>query len=106
MSQSLPTYGPANPGDQDTYGEDCTGELTARGTTIASIGTPAIDPSSLTASLLVISGVTPLAGNLKFAFRASGGVAGVRYTVTFPLTLADGNVINRSVVIPISQYVG
>lgn len=106
MSQTIPTYSPANPGDIDTYGEDCTAELTARGTTIASIGTPEIDASSLSASMIVISSVTPLSGNLKYGFQAHGGVAGVRYTITFPLTLASGDILNRTVVIPVAQYVG
>lgn len=105
MSQTLLTFSPANPGDTDTYGEDCSVELTKRGTTIQSIGTPEIEQSSASGAAMTITGVTRLAGNLKYAFQATGGSAGVRYTITFPLTLADGNVLNRSVVIPVLQYV-
>jgi len=110
MSQTqtniIPTFSPANPNDNDTYGEDCTREMTARGTTIVSVAAPSIVSVPASATAFTISNITVLAGGLQYAFQGAGGAAGAHYIITFPITLADGNVINRTVIIPVAQYVG
>ncbi len=106
---NLPTFSPADWQDNDTYGEDCTAEMTARSDTIQTIGTPQVtrtDNKPMGPSDLHISTVTILAAGLKFGWAASGGIRGVGYVVKFPLQLTSGNLINRSVVIPIPQFVG
>jgi len=101
-----PTFSPANPNDSDTYGEDCTAAMTARGTTITSVGTPTIVVTPANATPIVISNVSVLTGGLKYAWHGAGGSADSMNIITFPLTLADGNVINRTVRIPIQNNIG
>ncbi len=106
QTNTIPTFSPANPNDIDTYGEDCTREMTARSTTITSVAAPSIVSVPASATALVVSGVVVLSGGLQYAFQAEGGAAGAYYIITFPLTLADGNLLNRTVIIPVAQYVG
>jgi hypothetical protein len=106
---NLPTFSGADWQDNDTYGEDCTDEMANRQTTISSVGTPLVsrtDNKSIGPNDLVISNISILAAGLKFGWKGSGGVRGIGYIVKFPLQLASGDLINRSVVIPIPQFVG
>ena len=109
IAYNIPTFSPANYQDDDTYGEDCTAEMKRRGTTISSIGTPTVtrtDGSPASASDMQIASVTILTGNVSFAWKGSGGIIDMGYYITFPLTLANGDVINRTVLVLVPRYVG
>lgn len=112
MSQALanlPTFSPADWQDNDTYGEDCTTEMTARATTISSVGTPLVtrtDNRPIGPNDMQISNISILSAGLKFGWKGSGGVRGIGYIIKFPLQLASGDLINRAVVIPIPRFVG
>lgn len=109
LLNSIPAFSPADYQDNDTYGEDCTSEMGLRQTTIASIGTPIVtrvDLVPMGLSDMTISGVTIQAGGLKFQWQASGGQSHVTYQIRFPITLANGDFINRAVLIPVLAAVG
>lgn len=106
---NIPTFSPANYQDNDTYGEDCTIEMTSRGTTIASVGAPKVtraDSVPVGANDMQVLNISVLSGGLKFAWTGTGGVPNSAYYLTFPLTLANGNVINRTVLVMVPSYVG
>lgn len=89
------------------YGEDCTAEMTRRATTIIVVGTPTITAFNMpNATPMVVSNITITGDGLSYAWQATGGTPGAHYYITFPLTLADGNFLNRTVIIPVQQYVG
>ncbi len=109
LLNQIPTFSPADYQDNDTYGEDCTSEMGLRGTTIVSIGTPIVTRTDLQAigpSDMVISDVTVTNAGLKFQWQAAGGQNHVTYQIRFPITLANGDFINRAVLIPVLAAVG
>jgi hypothetical protein len=109
IAYNIPTFTPASYQDNDTYGEDCTIEMKNRETTIVSIGTPQVartDGSPAGAGDMQVSSVTILTGDVKFAWKGSGGMVDLAYYITFPLTLANGDIINRTVLVPVPRYVG
>lgn len=109
VAYNIPTFSPASYQDNDTYGEDCTAEMKQRGTTIASVGTATVtkvDGSPAGAGDMQISLTIVLSGGVKFAWKGSGGMIDTGYYITFPLTLVDGDVINRTVLVLVPHYVG
>lgn len=109
MSNTVPSFSPMQPGDSDTFAEDCTDELTRRADTIVSVGQPTItrtDNFPMGSGDLIASSIVVLAAGLKFGWRSTGGVAGVTYRLSFVLTLASGNTIGRTSLIPVAQAVG
>lgn len=101
----FPTFSPASPDDIDTYGENCAQAMAARGTTIVSVGAPEIAPP-VHAPPLTITDIQVVLGGNGYAFKATGGVAGVNYLISFPLTLSDGDVLHRTVMLPVREFVG
>lgn len=106
---NIPTFTPAAYQDDDTYGEDCTTEMTARQTTIFAVTLDNVERSDgvPTSSVdMQVSNVTVFAGGLKFAWKGIGGVRNTTYYITFELTLNSGDIINRTVCVIVPMYVG
>lgn len=97
------------PTDQDgAWLIDATANMQARGTTIASIGTPVVsreDGQAIGAGDLTVSNAQVQAAGLKWSFSAQANNVAV-YLIAFPLTLATGDVITRTVQIPVISPLG
>lgn len=119
-----PVFGDADYLDDDTYGLDCRRNMELRNTTIAGVvlvgvtrqDGAAMGPDDLAVSAVgvVDAGVTiQLPGGPVVAtagtfvsWKATGGNSGVGYLVKLAFTLLSGDVINRTIIINIPQYVG
>ena len=81
---------------------DATANMTRRGTTIAGVGAPAIqrqDGAAIGATDLIVTTQAPTGTGLGWTFKAqTRGATGV-YLIGFPLALANGDAITRSVLI-------
>lgn len=97
--QRLMNLGKMSPTDNDGYWlVDATANMTARNTTIGSVGTPTVarlDAQGLTDQDVTVNGQAPAGAGLQWTFRAqaNGRIGG--YLVGFPLMLLNDDVITR-----------
>lgn len=93
----------------EAFGMDCTLNMQARGTTIASIGTPIVqrtDGLTLSAGDVTVSGVTVASSGLTFSWTLTGNGNSAGYQVGFPLVLANGTRITRWIVFSVLSILG
>ena len=84
--------------DSDVFNFDCTANMTARGDTIASVGTPLIqrdDGAVLTAADISAAAPAVVVGGLQFTCLITANGACANYNVGFPMTLTSGGKITR-----------
>ena len=113
--------------DTDTFALDCTANMLARNNQIASVGAAVItrtdgttvgtgDYTVTNIQVLPVGAVVPTPSGQStqvtypgtwFSWTGSGGVDGIGYNLTFPITLVKNNVvIYRTVQINTSSNVG
>jgi hypothetical protein len=121
---SFPVFSSADFADNDTYGLDCRQSMTLRGDHIVSallVGVTRADNVAMTSSDLQVSLVNVVpAGSVVYlrsgpliaplgmfvSWQATGGLQGACYWIKLALTLASGNVINRTCSVDVPPYVG
>lgn len=105
----LPTFTPADFEDNDTYGEDCTSELTIRGSSLSAVTLASVarnDGRVVGTNDYTVSAIAIIPGGLKFVWRGTGGVVNSTYYVKFRLVLSTGETLYRTVVVMTPAYVG
>jgi hypothetical protein len=95
-------FDPADPNDQDTYSLDFTLDLDQTQSEII-VGTPIVTTSLIPIGVSNLTTTTAeVNGNIVSTF-ITGGVANTLCLVSFEITTSLGNVLNRSVILPIEK---
>lgn len=94
----LPTYPPKDPNDADNYVVDW--GLIGNRTSIQSFAAPVISPTGG----VMIGTITTSGWTLTMPI--SGGTAGTYVTIGLTVTMADGQVYSRAVILPIAALGG
>lgn len=91
------------------YAIKCYDNMNARNTTIINIGAPSItrqDGTPMNGNDLTVPQTLIYWNGLGFGWRAVSGSNTGWYIISFPLYLANGDVITRSVLLPVVSSVG